>query len=230
MRLNIVKPILTVLLVLVAIIVSEVFSGATFAALLREAETAFNTTNLIRLHILANSDASDDQAVKTVIRDTVLREVKALIPAAATKFEVWQILSESISRIEDAARSEISNQGKCYDVTVELGTFSFPQCSYGDIQVPAGDYDAIRVVLGRGTGQNWWCVLFPPLCFIEITDDGKIQGLDTDVSPGEVLLRLELNSKTRINRPWVYNSATAIPVLEIFAFPSHLSLSLNDLL
>jgi stage II sporulation protein R len=230
LRVKTAKPFLIILIILVAMIMSEVFFGACFAALIRDEQTAFNTTNLIRLHILANSDSPDDQALKLVIRDTVLREVKGLLVEATTKHEVWQILSESLSRIEDAARNEIGSRGKYYDVTVELGTFTFPPCSYGDLQVPAGDYDAIRVMLGSGTGQNWWCVLFPPLCFIEVADDGRIQGLDASTSPGEALLRLDLSLNTPYSTPWVYRSVSAIPVLEMFAFSSRLSLSLRDLL
>lgn len=230
MRAKTVKPILTVLFILVTMMMSEVFFGASFAALLGDAKTAFNTTNLIRLHIMANSDSPEDQALKMVIRNTVLREVERLLLEATTKREVWQILSESIGRIEDAARDEVGRLGKSYEVTVELGTFPFPQCSYGNLLVPAGDYDAIRVVLGRGTGQNWWCVLFPPLCFIEVADGGRIRGLDSNTSPGEALLRLDLNFKTSLGRPWDYYSATAIPILELSAFSTCLSLSLEDLL
>jgi hypothetical protein len=156
--------------------------------------------------------------------------VKGLLVEAATKHEVWQILSESLNTIEDAARNEIGERGRYYDVSVELGTFAFPPCSYGDLQVPAGDYDAIRVVLGSGTGQNWWCVLFPPLCFIEVADNGRIQGLDTNTSPGEALLRLDLSLKACHSIPWDYGFTSAIPILEMSAFPRRLSLSLRDLL
>jgi len=225
-----VKPTLTILLILVAMMMSEVFFGAGFAALPQDAKTAFNTTNLIRLHIMANSDSPDDQALKMAIRDTVLREVKGLLTEATTKTEVWQVLSESISRIEDAARDEVDRLGRGYDVTVELGTFSFPPCSYGNLQVPAGDYDAIRVVLGRGIGQNWWCVLFPPLCFIEVADDGRIRGLGSNTSPGEALLRLDVNLKTSFSVPWAYYTAIGVPILESSPLLTSLSLSLRDLL
>lgn len=230
MRAKTVKPILTVLFILVTMMISEMFFGASFAALPGDAKTAFNTTNLIRLHIMANSDSPEDQALKMMIRDTVLREVERLLLEATTKCEVWQILSESIGRIEDAARDEVGRLGKCYEVTVEFGTFSFPQCSYGNLQVPAGDYDAIRVVLGRGTGQNWWCVLFPPLCFIEVADGGRIRGLDSDTSPGERLLKLDLGLSTLPIGLRAYDTVTAIPILELSAFSTCLSLSLKDLL
>ena len=229
MRAKTVKFCLIVLFVL-AIMMLEVSSGESFAQLLHDAKTAFNTTNLIRLHIMANSDSPDDQALKMVIRDTVLREVRGLLIEATTKPEVWQVLSESISRIENAARDELDKEGKCYDVTVELGTFSFPPCTYGDFQVPQGDYDAIRVILGRGAGQNWWCVLFPPLCFIEIADGGRIQGLDSNISPDEALLRLNMNFKASLNEPWIHDFLIAIPILEMSGLSAYLPLSLKDLL
>jgi stage II sporulation protein R len=230
LRVKTAKPHLITLIMLCAMVMSEMFCGACLAALLGDEQTAFNTTNLIRLHIMANSDSPEDQALKLAIRDTVLMEVKGLLVEATTKYEVWQILSESLKKIEDAARNEIGARGKCYEVTVELGTFAFPPCSYGDLQVPAGDYDAIRVMLGSGTGRNWWCVLFPPLCFIEVADDGKIQGLDTSTSPGEALLRLDLSLKTSYSTPWDLRFRSTIPVLERFAFSRRLSLSLRDLL
>jgi stage II sporulation protein R len=214
LRVKTAKPHLITLIMLCAMVMSEMFCGACLAALLGDEQTAFNTTNLIRLHIMANSDSPEDQALKLAIRDTVLMEVKGLLVEATTKYEVWQILSESLKKIEDAARNEIGARGKCY----------------GDLQVPAGDYDAIRVMLGSGTGRNWWCVLFPPLCFIEVADDGKIQGLDTSTSPGEALLRLDLSLKTSYSAPWDLRFRSTIPVLERFAFSRRLSLSLRDLL
>jgi stage II sporulation protein R len=224
------KPLIMILIMLCVMLMSEVSLGVCLAAFLRDEQTAFNTTNLIRLHIMANSDSPDDQVLKLEIRDTVLREVKGLLVEATAKHEVWQILSENLSRIEDAARHEIDTRGKYYDVTVELGTFAFPQCSYGDVQVPAGDYDAIRVVLGSGTGRNWWCVLFPPLCFIEVADNGKIQGLGTNTSPGEALLKLNLSLSASYSTPWDLRSRSTIPVLEMLAFSKRLSLSLRNLL
>jgi len=186
-------PYIIILTTLFAMIMSDIFSGVCLAALFRNDKTAFNTTNLIRLHIMANSDSPEDQELKLAIRDAVLSEVKGYLAHAGTKQEVWQILSGSLKRIEDAARDAISAHGESYDVKVELGTFAFPSCSYGDLNVPAGDYDAVRVILGSGTGQNWWCVLFPPLCFIELADDGRIKGLDPNISPGEALQKLNLN-------------------------------------
>ncbi|NLB72860.1 MAG: stage II sporulation protein R [Firmicutes bacterium] len=230
MRIKTAKLYFLILTILVAMMTSEVFFGVCVAALLRDEQTAFNTTNLIRLHIMANSDSVDDQALKLVIRDTVLREVKGLLVEAATKHEVWQILSESLNRIEDAARNEISSRGKDYGVTVELGTFTFPPCSYGDLQVPAGDYDAIRVMLGSGRGRNWWCVLFPPLCFIQVADNGRIQGLDGNTSPGEALLRLNLSLSASHSTPRVGVSTLAIPVLDVFASSTRLPLSLTGLI
>ncbi len=217
-------------LMLVAMMMSQAFCEASFATLSPNAETAFNTSNLIRLHIMANSNSVDDQVLKMAIRDVVLREAKRLLIETTTKSEVWQTLSESITRIEKTAQDEVRNSGKPYEVTVELGTFSFPACSYGDFHVPAGDYDALRVVLGSGAGRNWWCVLFPPLCFIEVADDGRIRGLDTNTSPGEALLKLNLNLKASPGMTWTYDAVAKIPVVEMFTFPTHLSLSLKDLL
>ena len=217
-------------IIMAAVMMLQGFSKADSARLSPDAETAFNTTNLIRLHIMANSDSLDDQTLKMMIRNAVIKETGSLLAGADTKREVWQILSDSLERIRDIAADQVRDAGKSYDVIVELGTFSFPSCNYGSLHVPAGDYDAIRVVLGQGTGKNWWCVLFPPLCFIDIADDGRIRGLDANASPGEALLRLDLDSKVLINGISVHDSVMWIPFVESLASAPCLFLSLKGLL
>lgn len=225
-----------VTLVFIIIIMINGFYGVIFASSGFGSKTAFNTTNLIRLHIMANSDGLDDQLLKTAIRDTVLMEVKGFLEEVTVKSGVWQMLSENLNKIEAAAREKIYASNKDYDVKVELGTFSFPACNYGNLQVPAGDYDAIRIILGEGTGQNWWCVLFPPLCFIEIENSGRILGLEVNMPPGEALLKLnipmfDLNYKPSVNNLQDYKNVLVIPVTKTAITDSTcLFLTLNNLL
>ena len=86
-----------------------------------------------------------------------------------TKDEVIEIAKAHISNFQKIAKNVVEQNGYDYDVNVEIGNFSFPTKTYGDISFPAGFYDALKVEIGKAEGQNWWCVMFPPLCFVDVT-------------------------------------------------------------
>ncbi|HHV93362.1 MAG TPA: stage II sporulation protein R [Firmicutes bacterium] len=130
-------------------------------------EEAFNVENLIRLHVLANSDSPADQELKLKVRDAVLAETGHLLTGAATKAEAWEKLELNREVLQAAAQNVVNLAGKNYPVEVRLGEYHFPERTYGTLRVPAGDYQAVKVVIGEGRGRNWWCVLFPPLCLLE---------------------------------------------------------------
>ncbi len=130
---------------------------------------------VLRLHVIANSDSPADQAVKLAVRDAVLAAMEAGDSAA----EAEAYVMDNGAALLAAAEQTLSENGFSYGARLELGTFEFPDRSYGGSLYPAGPYRALRVVLGAGAGQNWWCVLFPPLCIItdqeaEPTDDGRL--------------------------------------------------------
>lgn len=125
--------------------------------------------NLIRLHVIANSDSPSDQALKRDVRDRVLEYLKLKLGASKNVDETKVIINENMDGIADAAKDELTRQGRDYDVRVSLGSYPFPTKAYGDIALPAGNYEALRVVIGKGEGANWWCVIFPPLCFVDVT-------------------------------------------------------------
>lgn len=125
------------------------------------------SNNLIRLHVIANSDSPEDQALKRDVRDIVINYMRSQLKDSQNAEETKNIINSDIDRIEELARDEISNQGKNYNVKAMLGNYPFPTKAYGDITLPAGDYQALRIVIGKGEGANWWCVLFPPLCFVD---------------------------------------------------------------
>lgn len=125
--------------------------------------------NLIRLHVVANSDSPEDQALKLRVRDSIIEYMEVQLKDSQDIEQTKFIVKENLSRIEDIAREEMQKNGKSYEVKADLGTYSFPTKLYGDITLPAGNYQALRVVLGKGDGANWWCVLFPPLCFVDAT-------------------------------------------------------------
>ena len=121
--------------------------------------------NVLRLHVIANSNTSEDQALKLKVRDKIGSVVSLLAAEAENADETERIVKENIEVITEAAQQEIYNEGFHYTVSVETGEFYFPTKYYDGGALPAGDYEAVRVVIGEGKGENWWCVLFPPLCF-----------------------------------------------------------------
>ena len=134
-----------------------------------------NADSIFRLHIIANSNSAEDQAVKLEVRDAVLEyEAENLdaVSAAKTREELITHGAELLEIIEGVLRSN----GFDYGAQMLVGTFPFPDREYNGVLYPAGDYDAFRVILGDGAGENWWCVMFPPLCILK-SDNGKI---DTD--------------------------------------------------
>ncbi len=125
--------------------------------------------SVLRLHVLANSDTAEDQTLKYKVRDCLLAYMNSLCQNATSKAEAIQIASDHIEDFKTLAQQTITENGFSYNVNVQIGNFEFPTKSYGDISLPAGYYDALRVTIGEAKGQNWWCVMFPPLCFIDVT-------------------------------------------------------------
>ena len=122
---------------------------------------------LLRLHIVADSDSQEDQADKLAVRDALLA---AYAPELENKTDidgVREYMKEQLPKIEAIASSALSARGKTMPVEASLSVQTFPDRLYGGTLYPAGQYEALRVTIGSGEGQNWWCVMFPPLCFIE---------------------------------------------------------------
>ena len=125
--------------------------------------------NVFRLHVIANSDSKEDQNLKYIVRDNVLDYVAQISTTASSKEDIINILQNHLTEIEAIALDTIRKNGFDYSVCVEIGNFSFPTKKYGDIILPPGYYDALRIKIGEAEGQNWWCVMFPPLCFVDVT-------------------------------------------------------------
>ena len=125
--------------------------------------------NVIRLHVLANSDSEEDQALKLTVRDAVLKKTQTLLENVDSKEEAEAILRQNLPVIEQTARDALRAAGAENTVTVELGQESYPTREYERLAFPAGEYLSLRVMIGEAEGQNWWCVLFPPLCLTAAT-------------------------------------------------------------
>ena len=125
--------------------------------------------SVFRLHVIANSDSKEDQNLKYVVRDKLLQYMNSYLSNTSTKEDAIKIANEHLDEFKQVAINTIKEQGYSYNVNVKVGNFEFPTKTYGDISLPAGFYDALRVEIGEAKGQNWWCVMFPPLCFVDVT-------------------------------------------------------------
>lgn len=134
--------------------------------------------SVLRLHIIANSDSSTDQELKLKVRDNIIEYINTLTSRYSDKKDVISMVNNHLDSFKEIALNTIKENGYNYDVNIEIGNFHFPTKSYGDISFPAGNYDALKIEIGDAIGQNWWCVLFPPLCFVNsstgvVPDDSK---------------------------------------------------------
>ncbi len=127
------------------------------------------SNSVFRLHVIANSDSDEDQALKYKVRDALLDYMNSLTVNCTSKDEAINIAREHSNDFKEIALQTINENGYAYDINVEIGNFDFPTKTYGDISLPAGNYDALKVEIGEAKGKNWWCVMFPPLCFIDIS-------------------------------------------------------------
>ena len=141
-------------------------------------------SQLIRLHVVANSNLPEDQRLKERVRDAILAEFGPQFKAIEQRAQAQQILLTSFKRIEEIARAEIRRAGvkdkDGYGARVEYGCYQFPEKTYSFATLPAGRYWALRVTLGKGIGNNWWCVLYPPLCFVAEEEDALARAAAAD--------------------------------------------------
>ena len=140
-----------------------------------------DTNSLIRIHVLASSNSDTDQQLKLKVKDDVIRYLQPALKQSDSLTESRRIILSSLPQIEQTALQTLQQNG-CEDtVTLQYGHFDFPVKYYGSFSLPAGNYEALRILIGEGKGRNWWCVLFPPLCFTDsnVSSSGKY----TDQTP-----------------------------------------------
>ena len=147
---------------------------------------------VVRLHVLANSDSEEDQALKLRVRDVVLERATAILEQSADRREAESRLRGQLLELERIAAKEIAAEGYDYPVTVNLENTDFPTKEYDGFTLPAGEYLALRVIIGEGKGRNWWCVVFPPLC-TAASADVPASALAAGFSEEEVRLITEEN-------------------------------------
>lgn len=122
---------------------------------------------VIRLHVLANSDEDYDQQLKIKVKDGIVKMLENELHNSMSKDETRIILLQNLDKIEDKAKEIIEENGYNYNVSAKITFDDFPTKQYGDVVLPAGEYEALKVEIGEAKGKNWWCVMFPPLCFVD---------------------------------------------------------------
>lgn len=186
------KKIYIELAVFVAFVLTVVLSVISFE------NNCVNIRNsVLRLHVIANSDSNEDQNLKLQVRDAVL-EYCDFLSSAQNKKDAEETARKHKKEIENVASSVIKENGYEYSVKVEIGKSIFPTKTYENITLPAGRYDAVRILIGNASGKNWWCVMFPSLCLPAASNSTKLE----DILNDEELHLVKSNPKYEI-RFWI---------------------------
>ncbi len=163
--------------------------------------------NVIRIHVLANSDSEEDQRLKLAVRDRVNTEAARITSGCREVEEAEAALRAELPRIISAAEKALAEEGSTLEVSAELGRERYPTREYEDMRFPAGEYTSLRIMLGAAEGKNWWCVLFPPLCLVGAAD-AREELTEAGFTPGQIGLLTDSENPKYVLR---------FKLLEIFA-------------
>lgn len=177
-----------------------------------EAVSSDISDSVFRLHVIANSNSDEDQSLKYKVRDSLLNYMNDICKNCSSKEEAINLVSIHQEEFRQVALGTIKNEGYSYDVNIEIGNFEFPTKQYGDISLPAGFYDALKVEIGNANGRNWWCVMFPSLCFIDVSS-----GIVPDESKEELQNVLSDEEYSIISDNSNYGIKFKFKLLELFA-------------
>lgn len=152
----------------------------------------------VRLHVVANSDSELDQHLKLQVRDAVISYLTPHLSNVKNISHARQIIRDHKAGVLSEAQKAVNDGGHNYEIQLETGIFQFPLKTYGELTLPSGEYEAVRIKIGQAKGSNWWCVLFPPLCFINGTQTTAISALsrqekeDYNNNPVEIKFRWKI--------------------------------------
>lgn len=155
------------ILIILILFLSYIFTSLFFYS---DAVTNNISKNVFRLHVIANSNSEKDQNLKYKVRDELIKYMKSISSNISTKDEAINLVNNNLDTFQAIASKVITENGFNYPVKIEVGNFDFPTKTYGDISLPAGFYDALKVEIGEAKGRNWWCVMFPSLCFVDVSN------------------------------------------------------------
>jgi len=168
-------------------------------------------SEIIRFHVIANSDSKEDQALKLKIKEALTEALRPQLENAKDINEARTLLSDNLSTLETLSNDIIHENGYTYTASATIERGYFPLKVYGDLSLPPGEYEAVRVELGSAAGQNWWCIMFPPLCFVDATysivpDSSKeqLKYLLTDEEYNAVFTKEDVKIKVKFKfLPWL---------------------------
>lgn len=140
---------------------------------------------VMRFHVLANSDSDRDQQIKYKVRDAIVAYLTPRLEQITSSGEARRIIADNREQLIALADEVLTKEQAGYQARFQMGEFDFPIRSYGTLLFPAGRYEAVRIFLGQGSGQNWWCVLFPPLCFIDGTHAEAVTLTETSIEAAQ---------------------------------------------
>lgn len=155
------------ILIILILFLSYIFTSLFFYS---DAVTNNISKNVFRLHVIANSNSEEDQDLKYKVRDELIKYMKSISSNISTKDEALTLVNNNLDTFQAIASNVIIENGFDYPVKIEVGNFDFPTKTYGDISLPTGFYDALKVEIGEAQGRNWWCVMFPSLCFVDVSN------------------------------------------------------------
>lgn len=168
----------SIILIVLIFLCTSVMGGCANLKYDNDGQTIYNYDDvkdtLIRFHVIANSDNDEDQNLKLKVRDEVIKYLYPYLSESTSIEESREILLKHEEKVKEISNKVIRENGYDYSVSTELSHENFPEKSYGNITLPQGNYEAFRIIIGNGEGRNWWCVMFPPLCFIDVTK-GKVE-------------------------------------------------------
>ena len=177
-----------------AILLSFCAALAVLVTILPTPEEAAVRERVIRLHVVANSDSEEDQALKLAVRDALTGEVASILKGVSTKEEAEKVLAEGLDGILACAKEAAGD----VPVTVTLGKEHYPTKEYGSFRFPRGTYTSLQVKLGAAEGKNWWCVLFPPLCVGAASAEPEDACIEAGLTPGQVRILTGGEGKYRV--------------------------------
>ena len=135
---------------------------------------------LIRFHVIANSDSDEDQNLKLKVRDAVIDYLQPKLELSSSIEESETIIKSEYKELENISKNIVLENGYKYDISVGIDYSTFPTKQYSNVVLPAGEYKALRIIIGEGKGKNWWCVMFPPLCFVD--EQSSIIDTETEIT------------------------------------------------
>ena len=162
--------------------------------------------SLIRFHVIANSDSEEDQNLKLKVKNRVIDYLYPYLNASQSLDESRQIIKDKMPEVKKLSEEVIKDNNYKYSIQVMLSRENFPDKSYGNITLPQGNYEAFRIIIGDGQGKNWWCVMFPPLCFVDESKaeveydktENKIKSNSDEDKSGELNKQNQNNSESNI--------------------------------